>query len=139
MQTNRRYERFNIIIPARRYFSLRQYVDVNVTQISIAGGMIEWHESFKIGEHFRLELQLVRGNWLPIQTKVLYRFKNSAVGIKFLNLTKFEEELIADAILEKLENEGLPLRNPFAVPSHLSQEFVLPSEILLPTTPKSYS
>jgi hypothetical protein len=69
------------------------------------------------GDTFRLELPLPNGNWLPLQCKVLYKFEDYGIGAKFIDITRFEQELVGKIISVALEKEGLPMQiDPFAQP-----------------------
>ena len=67
-----------------------------------------------------MEIELPNKNFLPLRCKALYRFENAGIGIKFVDISKFEQELIASIIANKLEQEGVPLHvDPFMVPPTL--------------------
>ena len=113
----RRYIRFSLEIPAIRYNKYGETVETLLHQISIGGCLAEWDESILVGEEFRLLIQLPNKNFLPLACKALYRFADNGIGIKFLGITQFEQELISKIISENLETQGLPLQiDPFGVP-----------------------
>lgn len=113
----RRHIRFSLDIPAIRYTRYGEKFETSLTQISIGGCLIEADENLYIGDEIRLEIQLPNKNWLPLYCKVLYATEESGVGVKFLNITKFEQELVAKIISYNLEKSGLPLQiNPFENP-----------------------
>jgi PilZ domain len=113
----RRHIRFSLDIPAIRMSGDGEVVDTVVQQVSIGGCLIDWDESIYTGEVFRLLVQLPNGNWLPLECKALYRFPGKGVGAKFIDITKFEQELLSDIISFNLEREGLPfLVDPFEHP-----------------------
>jgi PilZ domain len=113
----RRYIRFSLDIPAIRYNKYGETVETLLHQISIGGCLSEWDESILVGEEFRLLIQLPNKNFLPLTCKALYRFADNGIGIKFLGITQFEQELISKIISENLETQGLPLQiDPFGVP-----------------------
>ena len=113
----RRYIRFSLDIPAIRYNKYGETVETLLHQISIGGCLAEWDESLLVGEEFRLLIQLPNKNFLPLACKALYRFTDNGIGIKFLGITQFEQELISKIISENLETQGLPLQiDPFGVP-----------------------
>src|ERR1044072_4598425 len=113
----RRYIRFSLDIPAIRYNKYGETVETLLHQISIGGCLAEWDESILVGEEFRLLIQLPNKNFLPLACKALYRFADNGIGIKFLGITQFEQELISKIISENLETQGLPLQiDPFGVP-----------------------
>lgn len=87
-------------------------------QISIGGCFTVWEEDIFAGDEFRLEVDLPNGNRLPLRCKAVYRFENSGIGVRFLDVSQFEQELISRIIAFRMEVEGLPLAiSPFAEPS----------------------
>lgn len=86
-------------------------------QISIGGCFTGWEENIYVGDEFRMEIELPNKNYLPLQCRALYRFDHTGIGVKFLNITAFEQELISRIITHKLELEGVPLQiDPFTLP-----------------------
>lgn len=88
-----------------------------IQQISIGGCLIEWDENIFTGDEFRLLVQLPNKNWLPLACKAVYKFENNGVGSKFIDITRFEQDLVARVISHSLATEGLPLQvDPFQQP-----------------------
>ena len=86
-------------------------------QISIGGCFTGWEENVYVGDEFRMEIQLPNGNYLPLKCKALYRFDHTGIGVKFIDICQFEQELISKIIAHKLEQEGVPLQiDPFTLP-----------------------
>lgn len=113
----RQHIRFSLDIPAIRYTKFGERQEIILHQISIGGGLLEWDNAMLTGDSFRLEIQLPNGNWLPLQCKVLYKFENYGIGAKFVDVTRFEQELVGKIISDALEKEGLPMQiDPFAQP-----------------------
>jgi hypothetical protein len=113
----RRHIRFSMDIPATRYTKYGEAVETVISQISIGGCLAEWDESVYIGDEFRLLLQLPNKNFLPLTCKALYKFPDNGIGTKFMDITQFEQELLAKIISHSLEMQGLPLQvDPFALP-----------------------
>jgi hypothetical protein len=113
----RQHTRFSLDIPAVRYTKFGEKIETLLHQISIGGCFAEWDENVFIGDEFRLEIQLQNKNWLPLRCKALYRFENNGIGIKFTDITRFEQELIARIISDSLAREGLPMPiDPFSQP-----------------------
>ena len=113
----RRHIRFSLDIPAIRYTKYGEKMETSLTQISIGGCLIESDEHLYIGDELRLEIQLPNKNWLPLYCKVLYATEDAGIGAKFVNITRFEQELVAKIISYNLEKSGLPLQiNPFENP-----------------------
>jgi hypothetical protein len=46
---------------------------------------------------------------VPLTCRIVYCFENSCVGAKFVDITKFEQDLVAKTIAYRLELDGLPL------------------------------
>lgn len=113
---HRRYIRFSLSFQARKPLEKEQFIPVKISQISIGGCLIDWDERVNVGESVRIELQLSNGNWLPLNCKVLYRMPESALGVKFMEITKFEQELIAKEIEKSLATNNLAYESPFATP-----------------------
>jgi hypothetical protein len=113
----RRYVRFSLDIPAFRRTERGEKISVIVHQISLGGCLISWLDDIYTGDEFRLEVPLSNGNFLPLRCKALYKFPGKGIGAKFLDITKFEQELLAKVITDILEKEGLPASvDPFATP-----------------------
>lgn len=113
----RKYIRFSLDLPALRCDQSGEKKEIVIQQISVGGCLLEWEDSIYTGDVFRLEIQLPNKNWLPLKCKALYRFENSGIGAKFLDITKFEQELVGKIISHALEQEGLPTQvDPFAQP-----------------------
>ena len=114
---HRRHIRFSLDIPAIRYTKYGEAIDTVISQISIGGCLAEWDENVYVGDEFRLLLQLPNRNYLPLTCKALYKFADNGIGTKFVDITQFEQELLAKIISQTLEKEGLPLQiDPFALP-----------------------
>ena len=54
-------------------------------------------------------LRCQTGNRLPVTCKVVYCFDDKGIGAKFVDITKFEQDLIAKTISASLEMDGLPM------------------------------
>ena len=79
-----------------------------------------------IGDQIRMEIGLPNGNRLPLRCKAIYKFENFGVGIKFLDLTKFEQSLLLKIIVAKLEDEGVPAGvDPFTQPETFGENNTL--------------
>lgn len=119
---NRRYVRFLLDIPAVKHRTDNQSSQTVIKQVSIGGCLTAWDDSVFPGDEFRLEIQLPNKNYLPLMCKVIYKFENLGVGVKFSDIEQFEQELLSDIITEKLEDEGLPLLvDPFMLPPRYAE------------------
>ena len=115
--SQRRHIRLTLDIPAFRFTKLGEKVGTLVFQISIGGCFIEWDESIEKDDEFRMEIQLPNKNWLPLQCQALYVVEGDGIGAKFLDITQFEQELIAEIMSENLAEEGIPMKvDPFSAP-----------------------
>jgi len=113
----RRHIRFSLDIPAFRYTKYGEAVETMISQISIGGCLAEWDENVYVGDEFRLLIQLPNKNFLPLVCKAMYKFADNGIGTKFLDITQFEQELLAKIITKSLEKQGLPMQvDPFAQP-----------------------
>ncbi len=87
-------------------------------QISVGGCFTDWEECLFPGDEFRLELPLPNGNRLPLRCKVIYRFEDSGIGVKFTDVSRFEQQLVASVIVGEMEKDGLPvIPDPFQPPT----------------------
>jgi hypothetical protein len=113
----RQHIRFSLNIPAILHLRTGERRETELQQISIGGCFTGWDADILIGDEFRLELQLPNGNYLPLAAKALYCFENAGVGVRFTDISRFEQELITRVIAHKLEIEGVPLQiDPFSIP-----------------------
>jgi len=114
----RRFIRFSLDVPAVRFTKYGEALEIMLNQISVGGCFAEWDDNILVGDEFRLLIQLPNRNWLPLNCKVLYRFADNGIGLKFLDITQFEQELISKIISRNLETQGLPLQvDPFGTPA----------------------
>jgi len=113
----RRYIRFSLDIPALLHKQNGVTAKTTIQQISIGGCLTDWDSEIETGDDCRLELFLPTRNRLPLSCKVTYIFDGKGLGIKFIDISQFEQELLAQVISESLEKEGLPLLvDPFTQP-----------------------
>ncbi len=113
----RQHIRFSLDIPATIYTKFGERQETMLQQISVGGCFTGWEENIFVGDEFRMEIELPNGNFLPLQCKALYRFDHTGIGVKFLDITQFEQELISKIIAFRLEEEGVPLQiDPFNPP-----------------------
>jgi hypothetical protein len=113
----RRYIRFSLDVPAFRFAEESKESQVMIRQLSLGGCQMDWDESVFPDDEFRLEFPLPNKNRLPLSGKVIYRLPGRWVGIKFEDISRFEQELISIIIADSLEKAGLPLLvDPFTAP-----------------------
>lgn len=121
--SQRQHIRFSLDIPAWIYTDYGEKQQTSLQQISIGGCFTGWEENIYIGDEFRMEITLPNGNFLPLRCKALYRFDHTGIGVKFLDITQFEQELISRIIASRLEAEGVPLQiDPFNPPPSFETE-----------------
>ncbi len=119
----RRFIRFSLDIPAVRFNNDGEPIHIMINQISIGGCFLDWEDSLLIGQEFRLEILLPNKNYLPLACKAVYRFNGKGIGVKFVDIFQFEQELIAEIISDNLESAGLPvLVDPFIQPPRFIEE-----------------
>ena len=115
--SQRKHIRFSLDIPAIIYTKYGERQETRLEQISIGGCFTGWEENIYIGDEFRMEIELPNKNYLPLHCRALYRFEHTGIGVKFIGITEFEQELISRIIAHKLEAEGVPLQiDPFTLP-----------------------
>jgi hypothetical protein len=121
MPTNQRqYIRFSLDVSAIFRNSLGEKIPVTLQQISVGGCLMPCRSGIYAGDRFRLEVQLPNGNYVPLTCKAVYRMEEMGIGAKFLEITKFEQELLAKVIESKLESEDLPVVcDPMSAPTRL--------------------
>ncbi len=113
----RRYIRFSLDVPAYRYTKDGEQIEMLIKQISIGGCLAGWNDSIFAGEKIRFEFTLPNKNRLPVLGEAIYRYPNKGIGIKFHEITQFEQELLGTIISANLEGEGLPVTvDPFTQP-----------------------
>ena len=115
--SQRQHIRFSLDIPAIIHTKFGEKQETRLEQISIGGCFTGWEENIYVGDEFRMEIELPNKNYLPLQCRALYRFDHTGIGVKFLNISEFEQELISKIIAHKLDLEGVPLNvDPFTLP-----------------------
>jgi len=115
--SQRQHIRFSLDIPAIIHTKYGERQHTRLEQISIGGCFTGWEENIYVGDEFRMEIELPNKNYLPLQCRALYRFDHTGIGVKFLNISEFEQELISKIIAHKLDLEGVPLNvDPFTLP-----------------------
>jgi hypothetical protein len=107
--SQRQFIRFSLDIPAILVRPGGERREAVVQQISVGGCLVNWDEGFYPGDEFRLELELPNKNRVPLTCKVVYCFDKEGIGAKFIDVTKFEQHLIAKTIAARLDLDGLPL------------------------------
>lgn len=113
----RQHIRFSLDIPAIIHTKYGEKQATRLEQISIGGCFTGWEENIYVGDEFRMEIELPNKNYLPLQCRALYRFDHTGIGVKFTDISEFEQELISKIIAHKLDIEGVPLHvDPFTLP-----------------------
>lgn len=113
----RQHIRFSIDIPAVRHTVNGDKFDVELQQISIGGCLLNLDENLRAGDNFRMLIQIPNGNWLPLSCKAIYEIKETGIGVRFNDVTRFEQELLSKIISANLKQSGLPMQvDPFNQP-----------------------
>ncbi len=124
----RRHTRFSLDIPAELITKFGERQVTLLQQISIGGCFTSWEENIYTGDEFRLEIELPNKNRLPLKCKAIYRFPDTGIGVKFMDVTKFEQDLLCKIIAERLRTEGIPVTvDPFEQPAAFFEEKRKPS------------
>lgn len=119
----RKHIRFSLDIPATLITKYGERQETLLQQISIGGCFTDWEENIYAGDEFRLEIELPNKNRLPLTCKAIYRFENTGIGVRFLDITQFEQELISKIINNRMILEGLPIEvDAFKTPSTFIDE-----------------
>ncbi|HMQ02438.1 MAG TPA: PilZ domain-containing protein [Pyrinomonadaceae bacterium] len=123
----RQHTRFSLEIPAIIFTKSGERQDTVLQQISVGGCFTGWEENIYTGDEFRMEIQLPNRNRLPLSCRAVYRFENTGVGVKFVDISAFEQSLLSSIIREKLRSEGLPSDvDPFYRPKAFVDTDALP-------------
>lgn len=121
----RKHTRFSLEIPATIVTKYGERQETALQQISIGGCFTGWEENIFTGDEFRMEIRLPNGNKLPLACKAVYRFENTGIGVRFTDISRFEQSLLSAIIQEKLRAEGLPMMiDPFSEPPPVTAEKV---------------
>jgi hypothetical protein len=114
----RKHVRFSLELPATLITKFGERQETILQQISIGGCFTDWEENIYAGDEFRLEIELPNKNKLPLRCKAVYRFEDTGIGVKFLDICQFEQELISKIIARRMEKEGVPVHiSPFDAPN----------------------
>lgn len=113
----RQHIRFSLDLPVTLITKFGEKHETVLQQISIGGCFTDWEENIFTGDEFRMEIPLPNKNCLPLACKAIYRFDNTGIGVRFIDISEFEQELISKLIAHRLNEEGLPLPiDPFGQP-----------------------
>lgn len=113
----RQHIRFSLDIPATLITKFGERQETVLQQISIGGCFTDWEEYIYAGDEFRLEIELPNKNRLPLMCKAVYRFDDTGIGVRFTDVSQFEQQLIASIIENSMAREGLPVEiDPFSSP-----------------------
>jgi hypothetical protein len=115
--SQRQHVRFSLDIPAALVTKYGERRETILRQISIGGCLTAWEPNIYTGDEFRLEVELPNGNRLPLDCKAIYRFEETGIGVRFIDISGFEQELLSQLISERLAADGVPVDiDPFARP-----------------------
>jgi hypothetical protein len=127
----RKYSRFSFVQLAERETVFHAFVKIRVWETSVGGCFVEWFEDARLGDEFRLKMRLPNGNFVPLVCKIIYRFTGIGVGVKFLELTKFEQDLVAEIIKFEMRRQFKTEVEPFAPPEKFYEIFSAKTEAWL--------
>ena len=106
--SQRRHTRFSLDVPATIVTKYGEQQNTILQQISVGGCFTDWEENIYAGDEFRMEIHLPNGNKLPLRCKAIYRFENTGIGVRFVDVSQFEQDLIAGIISDRMEKAGVP-------------------------------
>lgn len=115
LEERRKYERFPLSLVIQRESEKGIASKITILELSINGCFVEWIDDARVGESFRLKIPLLRGSCLPVASKIIYRLNNTGIGFKFIDLTKFEKDLLAEVIRFNMWKKGFYNVDPYAV------------------------
>lgn len=116
--SQRKHNRLAVDIPVQRFTDDGERIETLVHQISVGGCLIAWDDSISAGDEFRIEIRLPNKNWLPLGCKAVYCFEGDAIGVQFLEITQFEQDLLVEIMSNALTSEGIPFNfEPFESPT----------------------
>src|SRR5688500_20324900 len=94
----RKHVRFSLDIPAILITKYGEKQHTLLQQISIGGCFTDWEENIYAGDEFRRGIELPNKNRLPLSCKAIYRFEDAGIGVRFLNISQFQQEPISEII-----------------------------------------
>lgn len=105
----REFTRFAVFIEARIRTANDERVSAVIGDIGLGGCFFDglWVEA--AGEKFGVELRMPNGNWLPIECERV-RQEDGGVGVKFIDVTLFQQDLLAGVIADAARKAGIPER-----------------------------
>jgi hypothetical protein len=103
----RSHQRYALTLTAEKTDENGLVTQIQILELSVGGCFLQWFSGAELGDNFRLKIPLESGNVLPVYCKVIYRFPNNGIGIKFVGLTRFEQDLIAELIFSHVRQEKL--------------------------------
>ena len=115
LEERRKYDRFPLTLVAQRENEKGIASKITILELSVNGCFIEWINDAKIGDNFRLKIPLLRGDYLPIPCKIIYRLSGTGIGLKFLDVTRFEQDLIAGVIHFNMRKRGVYNVDPYTL------------------------
>ena len=95
-QERRAHPRVPILLPARCP-TLGQY-SLETYDVSLGGCYIESPGELAIGQMVPLELQLPKGDWMPVYTQVVHHSPYIGLGLRFLGLNQTSMDLLDSVI-----------------------------------------
>jgi hypothetical protein len=126
--SQRQHTRFSLDIPATLVTRMGEKRQTLLQQISVGGCFTQWEDNIYAGDEFRLEIELPAGNRLPLKCKALYRFEDSGIGVRFVDISVFEQELVSEIIADRMAKEHLPIfPDPLARPVPAEERVSIPS------------
>lgn len=94
----RRHKRITVSLEAKLE-GLHNNYPARVSDISIGGCYVETVAQVSVNETVRVEVHLPTGNWLSLRGEVLYSHHTIGFGLRFLQLSQLEMEMLNHLIL----------------------------------------
>ena len=97
MANRRRDIRVSLPLEAR-FEALSGKHTARLSDVSLGGCYVETLSHVTIGEAIQFMINLPTGRWLPLRGEVVYHQPNLGFGVRFVNLSDDEREMLAYVI-----------------------------------------
>src|SRR5579871_89387 len=99
MSEQRRHDRVECSIEAR-WQGLSGSRKAKITDLGVGGCFIESIATASFAEYITLDLNLDNEIWFSLRGEVIYSLPSIGFGLRFLDLTRAEQELVKELIEE---------------------------------------
>jgi hypothetical protein len=94
----RRHKRITVSLEAKLE-GLHKNYPARVSDISVGGCYVETVAQVSVGEIVQVDIYLPTGKWLSLRGEVLYFHQTIGFGLRFLQLSQLEMEMLNHLIL----------------------------------------